>query len=424
MNIKSLYELFKEYTSEEVDEVVSTLSPQDQTLIYERYGDDLNNPKPTENWDETKSKAFYGRLVPKIKRKLQKNKKDPLENNLILPSFQSTNDIENLIEMIEKGKTTTEICKSLKIDNKRLSQMLTELKYMGSFIPKRNYHENGQIGYTQSKKEEIYGDKEIITNSRNLRILAISDLHIGNELERPDLLYRAFNYCAKEGIHLIMCCGDILDGTYTAGEQNIPDVYKQLNKFLNTYPKDDNILTFAVGGDHDESVLNNYGLDIIPACYHYRPDIVIGDYRNVSINIANDKLHLYHKGNKNKIDKDNPSIVLRGHSHIFKTGIHSNRLHITVPTLSGITKALPSALDLNLSLNKNGKFQEAIIEHIYFGDKDMILGYQTFKIPNKSFVQIEKSEISSSKEKTLIKTPLSPIEKFNQRYGNYIERYK
>ncbi len=282
----------------------------------------------------------------------------------------------------------------MKIDNQKLLQKLNELKSIIKKDITKKYKADGTINYSFSNNEINY-DKEIIPLDNRLRILAISDLHIGNELERPDLLYRAFNYCTKEGIYLIMCCGDILDGTYTSGKQNITDVYKQLNRFIKLYPYDDNILTFALAGDHDESILTKFKIDIVSACENHHPDIIISNYGNDDINVSNDTLHLFHKGNLKKLKKSNGRVILCGHNHQFKTAIYGEKLNINVPTLSDITENLPSTLDIELFLN-NKKFKGVEIKHIYFGHKDMILSEQEIDLPPK-----KKDEPSIQKKKHL-----------------------
>lgn len=52
-----------------------------------------------------------------------------------------------------------------------------------------------------------------------MKLLAISDLHFRNELERINLINRAFNYCTKNGINIILCGGNFIDGNYNKGTQ-------------------------------------------------------------------------------------------------------------------------------------------------------------------------------------------------------------
>ena len=88
----------------------------------------------------------------------------------------------------------------------------------------------------------------------------------------------------RNGIHIIMCGGDLLDGVFTKGTQIISDPYEQVKYFLENYPHDDSILTFSVGGDHDLSILNSACLDLSLITSNYRPDVIIPGYNNSFIN--------------------------------------------------------------------------------------------------------------------------------------------
>ncbi len=195
-----------------------------------------------------------------------------------------------LIELINEGKTCNEICHILNISNKQLYNNLTILQNKG-FHYKRKYYSNGAIVYEPIKSikkiNEFYTSNEssIITDSNELelKVLLISDLHYGNEFERNDLVDRAFNYCIKNDIHIIFLCGDMIDGTFSHVEQDISNVYEQIEHFVKDYPFDKNILTFSVGGNHDENGLRKSGQNIIEILRNYRHDIIISSYNNFFI---------------------------------------------------------------------------------------------------------------------------------------------
>ena len=74
-----------------------------------------------------------------------------------------------------------------------------------------------------------------------MKFLLISDLHFGNELENLKLIDRAYNYCIKNGINIILCGGDFIDGSFSKGSQKITDLYDQIEYFIKNYPQDKNI---------------------------------------------------------------------------------------------------------------------------------------------------------------------------------------
>lgn len=68
--LQTIYEYFCEYTKEEIDEMIKKLSERDKILLNLRYGDDLEHPV-TKKLSGEITDAFYGNLVPKMKRLLK-----------------------------------------------------------------------------------------------------------------------------------------------------------------------------------------------------------------------------------------------------------------------------------------------------------------------------------------------------------------
>lgn len=115
--LQTIYQYFKDYTREQVDQMLSKLTEEERALITLRYGEDLDNPLSVKLTKEQTHK-FYGSLVPKMKRLLnnpnkEKKKKSrkikdnvqpqtpaesrrvksPIQNQPILSSEESTTEI-------------------------------------------------------------------------------------------------------------------------------------------------------------------------------------------------------------------------------------------------------------------------------------------------------------------------------------------
>ena len=444
--LQTIYEYFSNYCVEDINSVINLLSEEERNIVKARYGDDLHYPRTSEIWNRELSKKFYNVVIPKIK-KLLLNKNLKSDNEVVTSEIdKSISLVERqiavgdfssmLIQLIIGGKTNKEICEQLKINSQQLANELLNLKNMG-IMCSRKYYSNGLIKYETvssvhnlNKINNIGQDRTIITdvNEDSLKVLVISDLHFGNEYERVDLVNRAYNYCVKNGINIILCGGDLLDGAFTKGNQKITDLYKQVDYFIKNYPYDKSILTFSVAGDHDMSILNRAYLDIIEICNNLRHDIVIGGYNNTGINIKNDKVLLYHRIESGTMRITDAPIILHGHSHKFSTDINKTTLNIAIPSLSNINQLMPSALELNLYFNK-GYISNSVIKHIYFGNQDIILSESTFDLlkgrtlVEESIKNVESFRSCLSRNNVgvipLIKTKKTPtqIEKFNQRYG-------
>lgn len=460
---QTIYEYFKEYPEEMIDKVISNLSTDDKILLVIRYGEDLHNPCPKKEWSNNKYRyQFYKVLIPKIRTLLEaekekeydmvkeneeesKNivqesiKEDPKEVEISSIPTYTVYDLNNykvLIDLINKNVSNADICKQLNITFSELTSKLLELKNLGISY-QRKYYSNGMIQYVpisrisclknnakQSQEETIITDKF----ENEIRIVASSDFHYGNSGCRQDLIEKAFNYCVQNGIHIIMCGGDLLDGVFSKGTQIISDPYEQVKYFLENYPHDDSILTFSVGGDHDLSILNSSCLDLSLITSNYRPDVIIPGYNNSIINIKNDMIHLYHHTeNGVKFTRD-AGITLHGHSHNYsiRTSYNGKSLDICVPSLSNILQPVPTILDMAIKF-KNGFISEVCVKQIMLENKQIVLGEFNYYKDNNTVGPINNTENYKSLAKAAIsveskftddieKTTMSQIEKFNKRY--------
>ncbi len=435
--IQNIYDYLNEYTEKEIDAMINTLQPEEKQLITDRYGDDLHNPIKNGMFTTTQEKRYYTHLVPKMRILLAEAK--IIELKAKLAKNTESNLKNRLLELINLKKSNKEIYETLNMNPQQLYSLLLDLKNNGMMIS-RKYYSDGSIKYKQIKTHSDFRktslfeqDRTIITDSKenNLKFLIISDLHFGNKLERLDLIDRAYNYCIKNGINIILSGGDLIDGTYTKGEQKISDLNKQIDYFIKNYPYDKNILTFSVAGDHDISAFNNSALNLIKICNNFRHDIVIGGYNNTGINIKNDQILLHHyiqNGNNGNTKYSTAPIILNGHYHIYKACMKDNSLNVTIPSISNICQPMPSALELDLDFYK-GYINNAVIKHIYFGNQDIVLSESNFDLLTNRNVTYEpirnieqyRNNNSVEEEKPLTKKlqkPLSQIEKFNKRYGN------
>lgn len=435
--LQTIYEYLHEYSEEEINFALNELSVEEKALIEKRYGCDLDNPVSSTNWSKIDSKEFYGKLIPKIKRMLSKKEKEtePSNETVIVSEptkIEEKKDISMLFYLLRNGKNNREICEILHMEPKELYEELLKLKNDGIRFSKK-YYSDGSIKYKNvSSIQELNNykitnqNRTIITdmNENSMKVLLISDLHLGNEKERLDLINRAFNYCIKNGIHIILCGGDLIDGAFTQGRQKITNIYKQIEYFIKNYPYDKNILTFSVGGDHDLSALTYASVDLIEVCNNYRHDIIIGGYNNTQINLKNDKIHLYHHIGSGTMRKTDAPIILHGHSHKYSTEMRNNALNITIPTLSDINELMPSALELDLEFS-NGYITNSLIKHIHFGSSEVILSEAAFDMLKRRTMneeEIKNTELyrqDLSFPMTLKRTlpSLSQIDKFNKRYG-------
>ncbi len=243
-----------------------------------------------------------------------------------------------VLNLIENGTSLTDIMTELKVTHTELSNILKYIRDIGYNYTK-NYSSEGKItvklnhgiGPTFSEKRNLHID---VVN-RSIRAIFISDMHIGSQYERPDLLKQVVSYAQDTGCHIIFNGGDVIDNIYADSSiiPKIPTVEKQISHFLRITPFHHNLIYFTLYGNHDFKSLQDKGLDIARLIESKRFDIPSLGYGECIIHIKDDAIALTHdlkKKSKNQIP-ENVSAVYRGHSHKSKT--RDNKI-IYIPCLA------------------------------------------------------------------------------------------
>ena len=282
--------------------------------------------------------------------------------------------IKKLLLLLNQEKTINEICLELNITNKELYNYLVILRNKG-FNINRKYLYDGNILLSSIKNIDSNKDISIYTTKEDtsFKCVLISDLHLGNRKEKPIYLDMVFDYCIKEGINIIICGGDFVDGHIIgSGKKYFENGYEQIEYAIKRYPYDKNILTFIVLGNHDLNVLTETGQDLSEILYNYRPDIISTGYGIGTINVKNDHIYLRHElGIKQNPLPGNKALIIEGHSH--RMGIktsNQNLCIVSVPTLSNllIGNYLPGFIKMNLDFY-NGVFTKGILEQFIIYNK-------------------------------------------------------
>lgn len=301
-----------------------------------------------------------------------------------------TENTRKLLDLINQGKTASEISSEMGISCKTLFNYLTMIRNSG-FDFDRKYYDTGDIIYVpKNDGYDVQSGINVITdlNSSDYTALVISDLHFGSGFEIQGVMDTIYNFCIKEGIHNIIIAGDILDGTFNKIPPRIPDTYEQIKYFSKIYPFDKSIINFALLGNHDYSILKYTGQDFSLFLDSYRHDVVCLGYGYGRLNIKNDYIGLRHNikgicGSSN----DDCNLLLLGHKHNFKTTISGRIQTVYVPSLSGLClykkgyPGLPSALLLKLSFSDN-VINTAYINQLIVLDKVYFVNEIILSIPS------------------------------------------
>lgn len=167
-------------------------------------------------------------------------------------------------------------------------------------------------------KNEVYSclSQERINEKK---MLIISDTHYGSIYQNMRYTYDLFDYAASKGIHVILHGGDIIDSDY----RNIEGTNgtSQAKYFINKYPHDDNIVTYAILGNHDYNAIcqDEEVRDILDS----REDINLLGYKKAYLEWLGKRISIRHNIENYKLQL--PSfysdyLSFRGHSHFYHVG--------------------------------------------------------------------------------------------------------
>ena len=326
---------------------------------------------------------------------------------------------KRLIELINEGKTVNQISEELNLSQKQVFNYLTMIKNRG-FDFYRKYYSNGDIIYDVKTKYEIINpmSTEILgdyTNSE-LKVVVISDTHIGSKYERLDLLNEVYEYCISNNINIIFHCGDVIDNSESL-KIPVEDIVEYL---LKKYPYDSQILNFITLGNHDLNPLKDYGQDLRIVLNNYRHDLVTLGYTTSMINVGNDIIALFHPFNGNSYVPNikTNKIIFQGHSHIFNVPIDMNnqsRQIIYVPSLSDInihSASYPSILGVNLMFDNSNLEVATINQLIYIDNKFTSVNEVTC-----NFNKTSKTKARIYTDSRITGENMSQIDKFTKRWS-------
>lgn len=215
-----------------------------------------------------------------------------------------TSKQNELYELLKQEVTLLDLANHFNLTPKQAYNRVQTLKNQGYNIYRKDFS-TGDIQFSIINPLKNDPNESILytlPNTNSLRVIVLSDAHIGNSLQRLDVLDETYNYCVKNNIHTILNCGDLLHGLKGWKEQIlkkdyekqiIGDYEKQINKFLKSYPFDPSIINFSILGNHDKDFFNG-GVDLKQLLRKKRFDIKTLDYENAFIKLKNDEIRLIH----------------------------------------------------------------------------------------------------------------------------------
>jgi len=234
-----------------------------------------------------------------------------------------------IYQLAKKGKPFNEICQALELKDYEVAGLISLMNQEGYNI---EYSQGEIIIFkTPKKSEDVY---EIPYDLEQLKLLLISDTHLGSKYDRLDILRYLYEKADVEGVKHILHSGDFTDGRSNRPEQvyelKEPSYEGQVNYCVDKYPTFDG-KTYVIQGNHDNWWYKSAGSEIVKSIADKREDIVYLGPDVADLKIGKLKIRLFHGAGGSayaksyKLQKYLDSIPLAERPDILQTGhIHQS----------------------------------------------------------------------------------------------------
>ena len=283
-----------------------------------------------------------------------------------------------------------------KIDDNLKNEICTvfEKKYDFDDLKKSFPHLDHTVLYSVLHSAGIY--KQSIYNSLcqaiidDSKLLIISDTHYGSIYENMDYTYNVFDFATKNGINIILHGGDIIESSIH--NKNGLDSKKQAYYFINNFPTDSNITTYAIFGNHDYLAINEN--ETVRDILCSRKDINILGFKKAYLKWCRNVISLQHdiKKYKLRLPVNADYLSFKGHSHYY----HIEEKHdekcerVYIPSLSDDPTPYTSTYIQENNIDIKPGFLTAEI-----ADNGIIVYYYSFNdrkiIKEKEFIKTFKN---------------------------------
>lgn len=176
------------------------------------------------------------------------------------------------------------------------------------------------------KENEIY---KIPNDLEKIKLLLISDTHLGSKYDRLDILRYLYSKAEDTGVNYVLHSGDLTEGV-SGREEQIYSLKEasytgQRDYVVENYPRS-SVPTYLIAGNHDLWWIKRCGADICQDIANKRDDITYLGSDCEDLHIGKLKIRLYHgKGGSSyaksyKLQKYLDSVDIEERPHILQTG--------------------------------------------------------------------------------------------------------
>lgn len=184
------------------------------------------------------------------------------------------------------------------------------------------------------KDNDVY---EIPSKLEHLKLLLISDTHLGSKYDRLDILRYLYKKAEERGINYVLHSGDLTEGLSGRPQQ----IYElrdcsytgQRDYVVKNYPKS-SIPTYIISGNHDLWWIKKCGADIVKDICDRRDDLHYLGSDCEDLRIGKLRIRLYHGSGGSayaksyKVQKYLDGIPADERPHILQTGHTHNAFYM------------------------------------------------------------------------------------------------
>lgn len=199
---------------------------------------------------------------------------------------------DKIYYMAKKRKSFQEICEKLELNDYEVAGLIVLMAQEGYNIDFVN--DEVVVRKTPPKHEDVY---QLPNNLEHLKLLLISDTHLGSKYDRMDILKYLYDKAEDKGIKHILHSGDFTDGRSNRPEQvyelKEPSYEGQVQYCADKYPTFSG-KTYVIQGNHDDWWYKSAGSEIVKTIAKQRDDIVYLGADIADMRIGNLKIRLFH----------------------------------------------------------------------------------------------------------------------------------
>lgn len=232
---------------------------------------------------------------------------------------------EKFKEYLTKKKSAyvNKVCEDLELQEYEVYGLVELMKNQGYLYDIFD----GKIVKTKPIKES--GLYKVPNDLGHLKLLLISDTHLGSKFDRLDILRYLYDEADRKNVNYILHSGDLTEGL-SGRPQQLYELKEssytgQRDYVIDKYPKGD-IPTYLIAGNHDLWWVRQCGADICKDISNNRDDLIYLGSDCEDLKIGKLRIRLYHGTGGNayaksyKLQKYLDSIPAEERPHILQTG--------------------------------------------------------------------------------------------------------